>query len=362
MKILFIAPLPPPITGHSFVSESLLDYLKQNDDVEIVNLSKENINQGSGGIKRIFQLLNIFLQIYKGKNNIDVIYFTISESLFGNLKDLLIYFICFNKLNRLYIHLHGGSIKKLLWDKNIFVFKLNEFFIKKISGVIVSGNSHLEIFDGLFTRSKIKIISNFAHDSLFISESESKLKFTNTNPIRLLYIGGLIEMKGYIELTKAFIELPQELKSRYVLDIAGKFESKYAEMNFYNLIKNIEGVTYHGLIDETTKKRLLRSAHIFCLPTSFLEGQPISILEAYASGCFVLTTPQPGILDIFKNNVNGFCISERSVNCVKNSLIMVINRFSEIENIANNNRLVACSNYKLDKYVTSIRSFLNTNH
>ena len=57
MKILFIAPLPPPITGHSFVSESLLDYLKQNDDVEIVNLSKENINQGSGGIKRIFQLL-----------------------------------------------------------------------------------------------------------------------------------------------------------------------------------------------------------------------------------------------------------------------------------------------------------------
>jgi glycosyltransferase involved in cell wall biosynthesis len=359
LKILFIAPLPPPITGHSLVSEFLVNFLKQNDDVKIVNLSKENIDQSSGGIKRIFQVFNILFQIYKEKKNIDVIYFTISESFAGNLKDLLIYLICFNKLNKIFIHLHGGSIKKLLWDKNNFIFNLNKFFIKKLSGVIISGNSHLEIFDGLIANSKIKIVPNFAQESLFISESDLKLKFTTINPLRLLYIGGLIEKKGYLELTRAFIELPYEIKSKFVLHIAGKFESKSAELNFHDLIKNIEGVTYHGIIDEATKKSLLHSAHVFCLPTSFLEGQPISILEAYASGCFVLTTPQPGILDIFKNNLNGFCISERSVLSVKDALIMVLNRSSEIENIANNNLLVACDNYKLDKYVNSIRSFLS---
>jgi glycosyltransferase involved in cell wall biosynthesis len=361
LKILFIAPLPPPITGHSLVSEFLVEYLKQKDDVKIVNLSKDNIDQRSGGIKRIFQIFKLFLQVQKEKNNIDVIYFTISESLAGNLKDLLIYFICFNKLNRVYIHLHGGSIKKLLWDKNNFIFNVNKFFIKHLAGVIVSGNSHLEIFDGLIAKNKVKIVPNFAQESLFITKSELISKFTICNPIRLLYIGGLIEKKGYIELIKAFIELPLELKGNFVLDIAGKFQSKSAELSFYNLIENIEGVTYHGIVDETTKKHLLFSAHVFCLPTSFLEGQPISILEAYASGCFVLTTPQPGILDIFKNNVNGFCISDSTVPSIKNALIMVLNRLPEIEKIANNNRLFAWNNYKLDKYVTSIRSILNFN-
>ena len=37
-----------------------------------------------------------------------------------------------------------------------------------------------------------------------------------------------------------------------------------------------------------------------------LEGQPISILEAYASGCAVITTGQPGIRDVFTDGVNGF--------------------------------------------------------
>ena len=51
MKILFIAPLPPPITGHSLVSKVLLDYIVQKDEVFIVNLSKDSLKEGVGGIK-----------------------------------------------------------------------------------------------------------------------------------------------------------------------------------------------------------------------------------------------------------------------------------------------------------------------
>lgn len=359
MKILFVAPIPPPITGHSLVSKCLLDFLKQQDEVKVVNLSKDSIEEGLGGRKRILQLFNIFLAIYKAKKNVDVIYFTISESLAGNLKDILIYIICLNKLNRFYIHLHGGSIRKLLWDKHNFIFRLNKFFLKRIAGAIVSGKSHLEIFDNVLSESKVKIIPNFSQEYLFISESDFESKFEICNPIRLLYIGGLIEKKGYIELVKAFTELPLEIKQLFVLDIAGKFESEAAELDFYELIKGIEGITYYGLVDEETKKNLFFSAHVFCLPTSFLEGQPISILEAYASGCLVLTTPQPGILDVFENNINGFAISERTVPHIKNALIMVFSRLSEIKNIAKTNRLLAYNNYKSDKYVTAVRNFLN---
>lgn len=355
MKILFIAPLPPPITGHSLVSQVLLDYVIQKDDVFIVNLSKESLKEGVGGLKRIIQVLNIFFKIYRGKKDSDAIYLTISESFAGNLKDLLIYFICFNKLDKFHIHLHGGSIKKLLWDKYNFIFKVNKFFIKRLGGVIVSGQSHLEIFNNLISETRIKIIPNFAQEGLFISDSKFESKFKVLDPIRLLYVGGLIELKGYFELTKAFIELPKEIKKQFVFDIAGKFESEAAESNFLKLVNIHEGITYHGIIDDATKNLLFASAHIFCLPTSFLEGQPISILEAYASGCLVLTTPQPGILDIFENNVNGFIISDRSVEEVQKALIFVFERILEIKEIANYNKNFAYNNYRLEKYVTSVR-------
>jgi glycosyltransferase involved in cell wall biosynthesis len=361
MKILYIAPLPPPITGHSLVSKVLLDFLEQKDNVFFINLSKDSLKDGVGGWKRVLQVSNILLRVYKGKKNADVIYLTISESFAGNIKDLLIYLICFNKLNKFHIHLHGGSIKKLLWDKHNFLYKINKYFIKRFAGVIVSGKSHLEIFNSIISENKIKIIPNFAQESLFISESEFNDKFRTCDPIRLLYIGGLIEMKGYWELAKGFSELPFEIRKHFLLDIAGKFESESSKSNFLKLIDKAEGITYHGIIDEETKKKLFTSAHIFCLPTSFFEGQPISILEAYASGCLVLTTPQPGILDVFGNNVNGYLISERNVSAIKHALINAFNKISEMKSIAMHNRLLAFSNYRLEKYVTSLsNSFLNS--
>ena len=341
MKILYIAPLPPPITGQSLVSKVLLDYLKQIDNVFIVNLSKDSLKEGIGGWKRVLQVFNILLKVYKGKKNIDAIYLTISESLAGNMKDLLIYLICFNKLNN-------------------FLYKINKYFIKRFAGVIVSGESHLEIFNSIISENKIKIIPNFAQESLFISESEFNDKFRTCDPIRLLYVGGLIEMKGYLELAKGFSEIPPEIRKHFVLDIAGKFESESAKSNFFKLLDKTKGITYHGIINEQTKIKLFTSAHIFCLPTSFFEGQPISILEAYASGCLVLTTPQPGILDIFRNNFNGYFISERHITAVKHALINVFNNITDIEGIANHNRLLALSNYKLEKYVTSVRNSFET--
>jgi glycosyltransferase involved in cell wall biosynthesis len=63
---------------------------------------------------------------------------------------------------------------------------------------------------------------------------------------------------------------------------------------------------YHGdssaciIVDGPGKKNLFSEAHIFCLPTYYpYEGQPIAILEAFASGCVVITTNHSGISDFF---------------------------------------------------------------
>jgi glycosyltransferase involved in cell wall biosynthesis len=361
MKILFIAPIPPPITGHSLVSDLLYKDLKKDNQIELVNLSKGGVSVGIGFIRRILEIIAILKEINLKKKNADKIYFTISESFFGNHKDLFIYLICFSKLSKMYIHLHGGSIKRLLWDKNKFVYLVNKFFIKKLGGVIISGNSHIQIFETFVPKEKIHIIPNFALDYLFLNTSKIIEKFENTIPLNILYISGMKKQKGYEELLNAYLKLSSKEQQSVKIDFAGNFESDSLKKLFIERIEQFGNLKYHGSVNDIEKKNLFENAHVFCLPTIFFEGQPISILEAYAAGCIVLTTGQPGILDIFKPSLNGYEINTKSISdSIHINLVQILSNTSEINyKIANYNAGLAKSNYKLEIYTSSIRNLMS---
>lgn len=359
MKLLYIAPLPPPITGHSLVSKVLLNNLVNSHVVETINLSKASLSEGVDGVKRIFQIANILKNIFFRQAENERIYLTISESLAGNLKDLMIYLICYRSLDRMYIHLHGGSIKKQLWDKYFFIRWANHFFIKRLKGIIISGESHVSIFSDIISREKIYVVPNFAQDYLFVNQKVIDLKYESHN-IRVLYMSNLIPKKGYNELADAFLLMRQEYKEKIQLDFAGAFNSDEEKVEFLNKISGYNKITYHGVVSEAAKKFLFSQAHVFCLPTSYFEGQPISILEAYASGCVVVTTAQPGILDIFQPGVNGYLIdpeSSESIKCVLESLFELENNMKQI---SSNNLVTALNEFRTEKYCNAIENILES--
>jgi len=93
-KILLIAPLPPPMTGNSLSVKILYEDIRKENDVDVINLSKNSYAPGINSAKRIFQILKILKGVLKSKVDKDLIYLTISESFAGNIKDLFIYLIC----------------------------------------------------------------------------------------------------------------------------------------------------------------------------------------------------------------------------------------------------------------------------
>ncbi len=312
MNILFIAPLPPPITGHSLAAKVFLDELAKDHKVEVIDFRKESLKGGMNTFKRIFEIVAVLKNIWRKEKNADIIYFTISQSFAGNIKDLFIYLICFKKLNKMYIHLHGGGIGKLLFDKHKFLFKINKYFVSRLAGVIVLGKSHVKIFEGMLSPEKIHVVPNFAQDYLFLGEDEIIKKFSNTQPLKLLYLSNLISGKGFSELLEAYINLSGDLKNLITIDFAGSFESDAAKSIFMDKISNLKQIKYHGIVEGDKKKEIFKNAHIFCLPTYYpYEGQPISILEAYASGCVVITTNVSGVLDVFTDGVNGFLVEQK---------------------------------------------------
>lgn len=358
MKILFIAPLPPPLAGHSLVAQAFCDELSRYHEVAAVNFNKQSFKDGVDSFKRVFEVLDVLKAVWKKKKNTGAVYLTISESFAGNIKDICIYLICFRKLSRFFIHLHGGTIKRELWDRHTFLIPLNRFFIKRMAGVIISGESHLPIFDGMISRDKIHMVPNFALDYLFVDESHILEKFSQIQPLRILYMSNMIERKGYNDLATAMVQLRPDIKSRVQVDFAGRFETTQQQDNFLQKIAGEPHMRYHGVVDDSAKKALFANAHIFCLPTAFFEGQPVSIPEAYASGCVVVTTGQPGILDIFTPGENGYKIDVRSPESIQLVIEKIIDEREHLLRIAMFNRETAGRTFRMPIYNSALRKIV----
>jgi glycosyltransferase involved in cell wall biosynthesis len=358
MKALLIVPLPPPITGHSLASQMLVDGLAGVHRTEVVNLSVGSLNDGRVSARRIWEVGKVLMAVWRRKNRADAIYFTISESRAGNLKDLLIYVLCLGRLERMFVHLHGGSIGRELFDRHPAWRTVNASFIRRLGGVIVSGPSHVEIFDGMIDRRRIHTVPNSAEEALFVEETEVFEKFATSEPLRVLYISSMTPQKGYLDLLDGWLRLEPDVRRRIQLDFAGRFDSDRERASFQDRIAGVEGLRYHGLVDPDQKRRLFAQAHVFCLPTRMFEGQPISILEAYAAGCAVLTTGQRGIRDVFGDGVNGFEVPEGSGPGIAAALTRVVEDVDRLREMAVGNRRIAGERYRPATFTAAVTRIL----
>ena len=358
MKILFIAPLPPPTTGHSICSEKLYNHLVLENDVKLINLSKTNFKNGKFEFSRFVQVIKIFFHISKYKSKVDLIYFTISQSILGNIKDLLVYTILHNKLNKTFIHLHGGAIKNNIFDKHKILLILNKYFIQKLKGIIVLGESHKKIFQSIVNENKLIIVKNF-YENCYLSSNESivnKFKQENAKKIKVLFLSNMQLEKGYMHILEAIKLFDSNFLNFFEFHFAGKFDNKYEEEAFLSEIKGKNYIFFHGFVSGKDKINLLNTSHVLCLPTSFLEGQPVSIIEAYASGLVVLAPLTGGIIDIYSNS-NGFPIQTNSCSIYEILKSIIQNKINLLQ-IAQHNHQLAINEYKIDKYLNLLTKTL----
>ncbi|KQV86547.1 glycosyltransferase family 4 protein [Pelomonas sp. Root1237] len=366
MKVLFIAPLPDPVTGQSLACRVFLDELEKQYEIDVININKTSLKSGvmGGALGRVREVLGFVWQAWRRARHCDLVYFTISESVAGNLKDLLIYAVCASRLSRMAIHLHGGAGMKALLRDHPLLAALNRFFWGRMGAVILLGERHLPLLEGLPQRWRERhahLIPNFAQDYLFRDVAEIETKFAASGPLRLLYLSNLIPGKGHEELLGAYQSLSPAEQARIRLDFAGAFESEAARGEFLARAAGLPNVSYHGIVGGTAKAGLLGDAHVFCLPTYYpYEGQPISILEAYASGCAVITTDHSGIFDVFAPGECGLAVQPRSAESITAALRQCLADRQALLRQALHNRQLADERYRVATYNRRLLSVLST--
>jgi glycosyltransferase involved in cell wall biosynthesis len=356
-RVLFIAPLPPPTTGQSLACEVLLKALKNSreHEINVVNLSKHGLTQGLDSLGRVIEVASILIRVFILQFRADIIYFTIAESRAGNIKDILIYAACLFNLRRMVIHLHGGAGLRRLFESRPLLRRLNFFFLRRMRRVLVLGPRLVSIFVPGLQADRVAVVPNFASTELFLDAPRIREKFREDDSLRVLFLSNLLPGKGHIELVAALRSMPPHDRSRIRVNFAGLFEDDEQKLAFLDAIKDIPEITYHGVVHGQAKTKLFANAHVFCLPTYYpFEGQPISILEAYASGCAVVTSDHSGIFDVFEDDVNGFAVAKRSPESISKALVRALNDRRTLERIALTNRRIASEKYTTARFTSSL--------
>jgi glycosyltransferase involved in cell wall biosynthesis len=122
--------------------------------------------------------------------------------------------------------------------------------------------------------------------------------------VQFLHLGRLGERKGSHDLVKAFLALPEALRARARLVLAGD-----GDVEGLRKVSAAAGdrIVVHSWIDARERDRLLAESDVFALP-SRAEGVPMALLEAMASGLPCITTPVGGIPDVLTHNVEGLLV------------------------------------------------------
>ncbi|MFV5693015.1 glycosyltransferase family 4 protein [Flavobacterium sp. LT1R49] len=242
------------------------------------------------------------------------------------------------------IHFHAFSAESSI-DKNYF--KLYDRIFNMANTIIVLSESWKKGIkkDLKIDAITIKVLYNPCPKII----PKNNILKTNT----ILYAGTLESRKGYRDLINAFANIAK-LYPEWKLVLAGNGEiNEGIELSKELQIGN--QVVFKGWVSGIEKEQLFREANVFCLP-SYAEGFPMAVLDAWAYGLPVITTPVGGIPDIAIDGSNMLLFNPGDIQSLSEKLKIIISAQLIKDTISNASVEFSLNQFSLD----SITSQLNT--
>ncbi len=353
-KCLFFGKVPPPFTGMTVITQTVLTLMAESGkyEVQIINTSSGKLQSqkwhGRIGysVKQLFNVVNKYILLNNALKRMqpDVLYYVASSTFFGNASDLLMTKVAARYKVKMVAHLHNGNFRN-----NFEQFRLLG------GGAALQVKMHKFLFGSPGLRNDLKNYIPDSKTSIVVNPIDSGLRCSSElieqkidarlkqTGFILTYLSNFIESKGY-KLLKEAVELLGEkaqslqLKVRFI----GAWPSKAEEESFLQSLRvsKIQGVFEHiGPVRDREKvKAYLLESDIFCLPTFYpVEAQPVSIIEAMNCGNAILSTEHASIPEIVRHQTDGYLVPKQNTQALSEALEDMLNK-QEIAHLARNAR------------------------
>jgi glycosyltransferase involved in cell wall biosynthesis len=357
LRVLIIGPLPPPVHGNSFANEIVRQSMsKGKNSIDVINTAASDISSTQGSVFSFRKALSFFrhyLSVHKFLRA-DVVYMTPGLTIFGLLKYSPFALIS-RALDKPYVlHIHGGHFGETLRGRRGLVGWLGRKTVQGAAAGIVLSKSLRRVIYGLIPDSSTFEINNFVDDELLQVDPHRK----DLDRLRILYLSNLMREKGILDLLEACSILAKR-QVPFKLEIAGACEQTVKQEINTRLAELGSNAQYLGPVHGAEKIAALQRANVFVLPTYYpIEGQPIALLEAMASGQIVVTTDHGGIADVVSSR-NGFFVPPRDPAALADVLSMIGSDLPKMSNsIGAGNAQYARQTFTRDRFSIEISRVL----
>lgn len=203
------------------------------------------------------------------------------------------------------VHLHCGDQLPEIWNETYeylftnadLILVLSESIKKKVQGYI--GKEY-----------PIEVLYNpcVTLDETSVFEKRKK---------EILFAGKLDQNKGWYDVINAFSKIASKYKDwKLVFAGNGEVEQAKALAKQNGISKQCD---FLGWVNGEQKKKAFLSASGLCL-ASYAEGFPMAVLDAWAYGVPVITTPVGGIPDIAEDGKNLLLFNSGDVNTLASQM------------------------------------------
>ncbi len=179
-------------------------------------------------------------------------------------------------------------------------------------------------------------------------EKFDSVKIERSSFFKILWVGRLHPQKGLTYLLEALAKIKEELEKKKVevhLIGGGELEEELkekAERLELGKIVKLRGKIYG---EELIKEYI--SSHLFVLP-SLYEGQPLTLLEAWAAKLPVIVTDVGGNKDFVVEGENGSLIPAKDVEKLAQTILSAVNN-SSLSEMGNKGYQLVKENYTWEK-------------
>lgn len=324
-SLVIIGSVPPPYHGSNVALKSVLEsriqdafditHIDTSDRRDASNIGQLDMGNVTLGLKAA---RDSFLTCLKKKP--DGFYICIAQAKLAYVRDAM----CFlaakaaSPKTKVIVHLHGGYFQEFYNNSSPQVRGFIDFSMKSVSHAIVLGGSLRYIFKTWLPDEKIHVVPNGTDVNIAIEE---KFAAADTPAaLKLLYMSSIIPSKGIFDVLDA-VALFKKNTGEISLAIAGErgFDDPYDGMKGEEILKifkeKVDNLSNSArdekLLKGDNKSSELLKADVVLLPTFYpMEGLPITILEAMASGCVVISTRHAAIPEVVVHGETGFLVEK----------------------------------------------------
>ena len=203
-------------------------------------------------------------------------------------------------------HLRSSELRSK-WQ-NTFYRIVEKTYLQSVDGFIFNSKTTQSVVHRLIGNNKSNVLAYPPTDRFGEPISEEEIiNRAQTNPLRILFLGNVIERKGLHTLLKAASIQP----STFRVDVIGSLD---AEPEYTRQIKKMieqnhlsTFVFLHGSLDKEPLIEKLKQAHILVVPSSY-EGYGIVYLEGMCFGLPAIGTTAGAAGEIIEDGQTGFLI------------------------------------------------------